>query len=34
MGKSAVIEARGAFSASWKTSVELKTRYQIENSKT
>jgi hypothetical protein len=29
----AVSSARGAFLASWKTSVEVETRYQIENSK-
>ena len=34
IGNPAVSAARGAFLASWKTSVELETRYQIENSKT
>jgi hypothetical protein len=33
-GNSAVSEARGAFLASWKTFLELVTRYQIENNKT
>jgi hypothetical protein len=33
IGNPAVSVARGAFLASWKTSVELETRYQIENSK-
>ena len=34
IGNIAESVARGAFLASWKTSVELETRYQIENSKT
>ena len=33
IGNPAVSAARGAFLASWKTSVEVETRYQIENSK-
>ena len=33
IGNPAVSTARSAFLASWKTSVEVETRYQIENSK-
>jgi hypothetical protein len=33
IGNPAVRAARGAFLVSWNTSVEVKTRYQIENSK-
>jgi hypothetical protein len=33
IGNPSVSAARGAFLASWKTSVEVETRYQVENSK-
>ena len=33
IGNPTVSTARNAFLASWKTSVEVETRYQIENSK-
>ena len=33
IGNHTVSTARNAFLASWKTSIEVETRYQVENSK-